>query len=615
MLVVGDPLVSNPPIAPPVPIQVRNVAEPSGPETASRYLSQQWLRIGIECHQEGKLDRAEQMYREALWADPTHIHAVNGIGVVFMQRQKYLEAIQWLERACELAPEQAPIWSNLAVAYSSAFRYAEAAAAAAKAVELDVKNPEAALNYAAALAACGRKDDAVSYYAKAIELNPELAAAQSNRIFCRDLMSTTTPADALAERRVWYNAFGKRHTVKQKPHTNARTTDRPIRVGYMTADCRLHSAVFCWGPVVSQHDRNAVIPVMYNNMGLDKADDVTNYLRKAVPDWRDVSAWSDDQLADQIRADQIDVLVDLAGHSNGNRLAVFCMKPAPIAVTAWGYATGTGVPEVDYFIADRVALPPEARAGYSESVVYLPSIVPYGPPAQSPPISPLPAWENRHITFGSFNRIEKCVPGTFDLWSRVLHAIPDSRFVLKSAEYDRAPVIRRAYDEFARCGIPRERVTIAGESAHVAHLHAFRMIDISLDPFPHTGGVTSLESLWMGVPVITLVGPRTVERLTASFLTTLGLTDWIAQTPDDYVDIAARFAKDRPFLSDLRMGLRKQMQDSILRSPQYVRCVEAAYKWMWRRYLGLEVMPPSEPVTVPVDLAVPVGPPETGAAA
>jgi predicted O-linked N-acetylglucosamine transferase (SPINDLY family) len=266
-------------------------------------------------------------------------------------------------------------------------------------------------------------------------------------------------------------------------------------------------------------------------------------------------------------------------------LGVFLRKPAPVQVTAWGYATGTGLDTMDYFLGDAVATPMELARYFSETIVHLPAIAVYSPPEGAPAPSGPPAYTNGHVTFGSFNRAQKLSEATIALWARVLRCVPDSRLMLKSQGLDQPPISGRLVEAFGRHGVERDRLILTGGTGRSEHLAAHGNVDIALDPIPHGGGVTALESLWMGVPSITAPGDRVQSRLAASFLTTLDLCGFVAHNEDEFVELATTWAARLDELAEIRATLRERMAGSILcDGPAYCRAVEAAYRTMWRTW-------------------------------
>jgi predicted O-linked N-acetylglucosamine transferase (SPINDLY family) len=403
-------------------------------------------------------------------------------------------------------------------------------------------------------------------------------------IFALDFDAATTAAEAFAERRRWDAAHAlplARHAV---PHANDPTPDRRLRIGYVSADFRRHSAATVFGPVVLSHDRERFEVVCYaGRRGPD--DETTARFRDAATLWRPTSGVPDMALARQIREDAIDILVDLSGHTGGHRLKVFAQRPAPVQMTAWGHALGTGLDAIDYFFADRVTVPGEARRYFSEAVVDLPAFVPYSPTVPSPDVTPLPALERGSVTLGCFNRLAKVTTEMVGLWAAILREVAGARLLMKFHGLEHGAVQERIRTVIAEYGVDGARIEFMGGSTAVEHLAAYEQVDLALDPFPHGGGVTALDGLWMGVPMVTLAGERIPSRMGASILTTLGLEAFIARTPDEYVAVAIRQARDLPRLAALRARLRERLTASIICDHRaYCRAVEESYRAMWKRW-------------------------------
>jgi predicted O-linked N-acetylglucosamine transferase (SPINDLY family) len=338
--------------------------------------------------------------------------------------------------------------------------------------------------------------------------------------------------------------------------------------------------------MLTEYDKDKFDVYAYNNSN-SKPDSRTVKFKESVTVWKDVFGLKDDQLAEEIRKDRVDILVDLTGYSSGSRLLSFARKPASIQVCAWGYATSTGMKSMDYFFADNVIVPPEEKDLYVEDVVYLPNVVTHYCPEDKPAVAELPALTNGYITFGSFNRLAKISEDAFRLWVRVLQAVPNSRMVLKISELGDIGVQEWALKNFEAGGITRDRIIFLDKKPWYYHMGDFSQIDLGLDPYPHGGGVSTLESLCQGVPVITLKWPTIVGRLSTSILTTLGMTDWVAETQDDYVSIAVEKAKDLQALSDTRKGLRTKLESSIIGDYKaYAKEVETEYLRMWEKYVA-----------------------------
>jgi predicted O-linked N-acetylglucosamine transferase (SPINDLY family) len=359
--------------------------------------------------------------------------------------------------------------------------------------------------------------------------------------------------------------------------------DRRLRIGYVSADLRHHSVASAMLPILRSHDHANVEVICYS--GVTRPDGVTEQIRGLADVWHDTARLTDDDLEALIQSEHVDLLIDLSGHTGGNRLPVFARQPAPVQITAWGYATGTGLDAIDYFLADPILVPPEAHAQYAEEVIDLPSGLCYEAPAYAPNVSPLPALRHGSVTFGAFNRLAKITDDAVDTWGRVLAAVPTARLLIKTGGLEQADKRAWLLGGMLAHGVEPERVAFLGNSPHPDHLAAHAEIDLMLDTFPQGGGITTLDSLLMGVPVVTLLGQRVPGRTSASFLTTLDLADLVAQTTDEYVEIAARAVGDLDRLARERATLRERLLTSAIGDAQrYTRTVEATYRALWRRW-------------------------------
>ena len=356
-----------------------------------------------------------------------------------------------------------------------------------------------------------------------------------------------------------------------------------MRIGYVSADFHRHSAAFVFGPAVLNHNRDEIETFFYCNS--PERDHLTETFQAAADHWRPINAMTDGAVAELIRSDAIDVLVDLSGHSSGNRLLVFARKPAPVQVTAWGNAVGTGLETMDYLFSDPVYMTPEDRAFVAEEIYDLPCAIPYLCPGEAPDVSSLPALANGFITFGCFNKTIKITAPALDLWAMVLGRIAGSRILLKDTALDIKSERARLVSELAARGVDPGRLDFLGSTPWAEHMNAYGRLDIALDPVPQAGGTTTLESIWMGVPVVTLKGKTLCSRGSASALSGGGLGDWIADTAAEYVSLAVEKAADIEALAELRGGLREQIRrHPIGDHAAYARAVEAAYREMWRKW-------------------------------
>ena len=343
--------------------------------------------------------------------------------------------------------------------------------------------------------------------------------------------------------------------------------------------------------MLARHDKQRFEVFCYSNHSIN--DDVTVRLRRHADGWRDIVGQTDDAVAQRIREDGIDILVDLAGHTAGNRLLTLALKPAPVQATWIGYIATTGLKAVDYIIGDRYVIPPQDERYYVEQAVRLPHcFLCFTPPQLPIEVSPLPALSGAGITFGCFNNTAKLTPQTIAAWARLLSALPRSRLFLKSTGFGDELTRAHYRDLFAAHGVEAERLKFAGPSPRHEYLAAYREVDVGLDPFPFNGGTTTVEALWMGVPVVTLRGDRFVSRMGESIMMNLGLEECVAGTEDAYIAEAVALASDLPRLAGLRQRLREQLLNSPLcDGPGFARDLETSYRTMWKAWCHTQQQP------------------------
>jgi predicted O-linked N-acetylglucosamine transferase (SPINDLY family) len=382
-------------------------------------------------------------------------------------------------------------------------------------------------------------------------------------------------------RNFWWREIGSKLPRRQLGERNL-DPERRLVIGYVSSDFRTHSAAFAFLPLLQHHDHSQFEIIAYSCY--PKIDPTTDQCRALVDRWVDARQLHDDGLADRIQADKVDILVDLSGHSGGNRLTVFARKPAPIQVSAIGHVTGTGIPVMDYLLADPVLIPPEVRYLFTEKVYDLPACITIAPPPDVP-ASPPPMIRNGYATFGVFNRIDKISDAALALWSQLMRAVQGSRLVIKHGAID-DPLLRDAL--VGRCiahGIAADRVRCVGSTERLEHLAMFADIDMSLDPFPQNGGISTWESLQMGVPVITKLGQSAAGRVGGAIVKAVGLHDWVADDDDGYIAIAQRFASAPGELAAIRAGLPAMIANSDAGNcERYTRLVEQGYRRFWRDY-------------------------------
>jgi predicted O-linked N-acetylglucosamine transferase (SPINDLY family) len=420
--------------------------------------------------------------------------------------------------------------------------------------------------------------EAISAYDRAADLAPLSLRAASSSAFGRTYLADCTPEEVLEAHR----AYARRLPRPPVPAAVRRTPER-LRIGYVSADFRRHSVAYFVEPVLAHHDRGAFeIRCYYNHR---KADDVTARLLALSDGWVDCADLSDDELEARIRADRIDILVDLSGHTSGNRLTVFARRPAPVQGIWLGYPTTTGLDAIDFRVSDWCVDPEgEERASVERVARLEDSYFCFGAPRIAARLGPPPMSRTGEPVFGSFNNLAKASGDALALWKRVLDSVSGSRLMLKSKgladEKSRADFCER----LEGAGISRERVILSGwKESTGAHLAAYDEVDIGLDTTPYNGATTTCEALWMGVPVVTLRGRTHASRMGASILAAAGLDELVARTGDDYVRIAVELAKEPQRVSSLRVGLRERLTASrLMDAPRFVAGLERAFRQVWQ---------------------------------
>jgi predicted O-linked N-acetylglucosamine transferase (SPINDLY family) len=442
-------------------------------------------------------------------------------------------------------------------------------------------NPEAHFSLAVTLGKLGRLREAIAECRETLRLKPDHFPAWSSLLFNVNYLGDEPIADMVAEAK----AYGAAVAAKIPPrtvHANDRDPSRRLRLGLVSADLHAHPVGRFIEAVLPALDPAEVELFAYSTSHYE--DDLTARLRESVPNWRDVPDLDDDALERQILADGIDILADLSGHSADNRLLLFARKPAPVAFTWLGYFATTGLAAIDYALANRRVIPEAEEGQWVETPWRLPeTYLCFSPPKLHVPLAPPPALKNGYVTFGSANNINKHNPETAACWAGVLGAVPDSRLRLRSAPLADAPVAEAVRRQFSALGVPEDRLILEGAVENYgAHLGRYNDVDIALDPFPYAGGTTSVEALWMGVPVLTLRGDRYVAHMGESILHNMGMPEWIAADPADYARKAAAFAGERKALAALRRDLRHRFVTSPLAdAPRFAREFEAALRGMW----------------------------------
>jgi predicted O-linked N-acetylglucosamine transferase (SPINDLY family) len=380
-----------------------------------------------------------------------------------------------------------------------------------------------------------------------------------------------------AEQRAWDRQHGR---VPMQPAKAVRPPHGKLRIGYVARDFGGESIARVCRSAIAEADRDRYAIYCYS--GAASWDQSSLDLCFRVDAWRRTSRLDDEALATRIRHDEIDVLVDLDGHMDGNRLPVFCRRPAPVQLSGWGYLPGPGIPAISGLMTDPIVMPAGERGRIPETCLDLPCVHAYERPAPTVDPGPPPSVANGYVTLGCFNRVEKISPEVCDIWSAVLHAAAGSRLVLMDAAFGDAYMQADLVERFTRRGIDPERIALRPRCSFAGYLAAYRDIDIALDPWPHGGGVTTLDALWMGVPVVTRLGNHPLGRTSASLLTCLRLDRLIAADAHAYAETVIALARMPEQLAEWRLGLRHRIERSAIGDAAgYARAAEAAYRQAW----------------------------------
>lgn len=520
--------------------------------------------------------------RKALAMDPALVEAHAAAGHAQIALKQPDLAIAAFQQALAAVPRSEDALAGIARAYRDLGRPSTAILALQRAAHVAPRSPGPLIDLASLYREIGDLDLASEAGRRALALSPAMAPFSSNLLLDRLYDPDADDAAGVDAALEW--GIRQVQAVPAVPLTAVRDGDasRRLRIGYVAADLYRHPVGWLGGAVIAAHDRTAVHVSVYASQWT--RDDITERVRGAVDAWVDVAGLEDASIAQRIAEDRIDILVDMSGHTGGNRLGVFARRPAPVQVTWLGYPGTTGLPTMDYVVMDEDHLPTGAQSLFTERLIRLPRIrFGYAPPDYAPAVAEPPCLRNGFTTFASFNNVSKLNAGVIALWSRVLEAVPLSRLLLKWRHLADPYMHARLRERFARHGIAGERIVFDGASAHDAMLAQYGEVDVALDPFPFCGGLTSCEALWMGVPVVTLPGSRVVSRQTAAMLRAIGRGAWSAASPDEYVAIAGGLARDTGALREARHALRASLLASPLGQPAALaRSLEAAYRAIWQ---------------------------------
>lgn len=575
-----------------------------------------FLQLGFSLHALKKTNEAIVAFTSAASLDPKLAEARHQLGNCYREQREFQKALPCLREAVRLSPNDAIIWLSCGLVCMDCHLKDEAVQCFQNSVRLNPKLPEAREILGQALYELHRTDEAREQLMVALTLRPdfheahhdlgrvyadeglmreaiehyrkalgssEIASALSNLLFLMHYLPETTPENHFAEHEKWEQLFAAPLRSEWKEHDNPPVRERRLKVGYLSPDFHKHPVALFLEPILAGHQRSRFEVFCYANVG--RPDSVTESLKKRADQWRDIDGMPDADVAELVRSDGIDILVDLAGHTSNHSLLVFARKPAPIQLTWIGYPNTTGLKAMDYRITDGISDPPgQTDRWHTEKLLRLPdAFLCYRPSEKCPDVGLLPALRNGHVTFASFNNFKKISDPTVVLWARLLNEVPGSQLLVRSPDLVREPLAARLRDRFAKAGVDGSRVEICGGMLSTEmHLGLYNRVDIALDPFPYNGTTTTCEALWMGVPVLTLTGRTHVSRVGTSLVSNVGFPEWAVESSDAYVSKGRELAENLDRLAGIRQQLRGKMQQSPLcDEPRFIQNLEAAYRKIW----------------------------------
>jgi predicted O-linked N-acetylglucosamine transferase (SPINDLY family) len=541
--------------------------------------SEAHYNLGNVLQAQGKLDLAIQSYQRSLSLKPDCAEAHYNLGNAYLAQGQLDAAVECYRKALLHKPEYAEAHSNLGFVLKDQGKLDEAIAHYRKALHI---NPESKVlyNVGEVLTNQGKRDEAIEHYRKGLSFNPNMVDTHSNLLYALNYQPNLSREEIFRAYQEYETMVGVPLRSTWRPHSNDKNPHRRLRVGYVSPDFCRHAVAYFIEPILANHDKSQVETFCYAEVL--KEDEVTNRLRPLAGHWNSTVGLNDDAVAQMIRDHQIDILVDLAGHTARNRLMVFARKPAPLQITYLGYLGATGLSAMDYLLIDRHVEPEGiGEAYYVERLLRLPdSLWCYRPSADTPEISPLPALTRGYLTFGSFNNFNKIDHPTIALWADLLRALPTSRLMVLSVPDGEAQ--QRLLHSFAKLGIDSQRLEFHSKLSIDDFRRKLLEVDLALDPVTVNGGTTTCETLWMGVPVMSLVGDRFASRAGLSILNTVGLKDFAAASREDFLHLAAHLADNLPLLAEIRAGLRAHVAASpLIDEVGFTRNLETLYRDVW----------------------------------
>ncbi len=558
-------------------------------EQLSRALTQRfpghgvaWKVLGVICLEQKQFEEALRATKQAANLLPDDAAVYNNLGTIFQRLERFEEAELNFRQALAMAPDYAKALFNLAGVLRFNGSLEESEACCRHAIKIDPSYTNAHIALGNALELQNRLPEAQASYEEALKLSPDMAALHTDLLHLQCLDVGVEPQQLFAEHIAFGAHFEGPLRASWPAHTNTKDPDRGLQIGFVTGDLYNHALANFLEPLFKflVPKSGLTLHIYYANT---QNDEVTQRLRAILPRWNCVQHLSDEALAQKIQSDQIDILIDLSGHTVLNRLLTFARKPAPIQASWLGYLGTTGLQAMDYYVCDPFWIPPgELDWQFVEKPAYLPNAIVFQPNPSAPPVNELPALINKHITFGSFNRHNKINDAVVVLWSQLLHSVPDSKIILGAIGLKHQDQLAH---KFEQAGIRRDRFSFFPRTSQTEYLALHHQVDFCLDTFPHGGGATTAHAAWMGVPTLCLAGESPASRFGATEMHHLGLSEFIAYSIDEFIEKGRYWAEHTAELSSIRQALRTRFNASPLGQPQnFADNFEAILRAMWTRW-------------------------------
>jgi len=541
-----------------------------------------WKVLGAVYQTQKRYEDSLHATRHAIALLPGDAATHNNLGTTLLKLGHHIDAVASFKKALAIAPDYAKALSNLGGLLKLQGKLVEAEACCRSAVNIEPGYTSAHVNLGGTLELQGRFSEAQASYRAALALKPEMAILHSDLLYLLSHDVQVQPQQLFAEHLAFGEQFEGPLRADWQAHNNAKDPARCLQIGFVSGDLNNHAVASFLQPVLEFLARTQALSLhAYYTHTLEDA--VTQRLRSYFPHWHSVASLSDVELANKIRADGIDILIDLSGHTSHNRLLTFALKPAPIQASWMGYPGTTGLQAMDYHLCCRFFTPPgELDSQFTEKSAFLPASAIFQPSEHAPPVNALPALENGYITFGSFNRPNKLNPSVIALWSMLLHDIPNARMVLGAIPPEHQDALIQS---FAHEGIEQSRLTFYPRSNMPGYLALHHQVDVCLDTYPYGGGTTTAHAAWMGVPTLTLAGETPPSRSGATFMNHWGLNTFIATSIEDFVNKAHYWVEHIAELAVLRLEMRARFNASAMGQPEpFANSLEATLRAMWQRW-------------------------------